>query len=559
MKAESMHVRCMLLALLCAIVGITVAPTCSDAHLHQQAHPLLSHTLFSLPPYSTHQFTTTASPLADMMQRPTILLLVASFTAPATAFTNPYPYTHTNCGIEQTITDTPQKVITMNQGATEFMLAMGLQNNIAGVDATDVSEVDPIWPRYKEAYETIPKIPKLPDTEGSYPTDEQMINQYKADFIFASWRSAFREYEPPRQNAEDTDKSKGVWSNKTGIGPCDGENSDWWTAAGVNSTYNETNLHGYSTCRSQLHAKGINTWLEPVSCEDPELRKPGTPETVYEAIMTLGSIFNVPTVAKKLIDDMKNDFKLAEETLKKSAGYSLTAVWLDCVTCCANKTVYPGEWVFVGSGGGAPQLIMQESGLTNVFADRENSWACVKLEEIVASDPDVMIVVDASFDPAMGKIDFMHNHSLFCNTRFVRNADYIRVPFSASTLGPRNGAAALDIVAAALHVITGSMELTAQSGVDFFDPEMLATRTAKLACPVDPSKVRYMKTSYTNCGVRHTLTKTPERVVVLTNYGLRPNMVESAYQEGMLQPSVHLAFLAKVVARGGKRTNRLGI
>ena len=508
-----MHVRCMLLALLCAIVGIPVAPTCSDAHLHQQAHPLLSHTLFSLPSYSTHQLTTTASPLADMMQRPTILLLVASFTAPATAFTNPYPYTHTNCGIEQTINDTPQKVITMNQGATEFMLAMGLQNNIAGTRA--VSDVDPIWPRYKEAYETIPKIPKLPDTEGSYPTDEQMINQYKADFIFASWRSAFREYEPPRQNAEDTDKSKGVWSNKTGIGPCDGENSDWWTAAGVNSTYNETNLHGYSTCRSQLHAKGINTWLEPVSCEDPELRKPGTPETVYEAITTLGSIFNVPTVAKKLIDDMKNDFKLAEETLKKSAGYSLTAVWLDCVTCCANKTVYPGEWVFVGSGGGAPQLIMQESGLTNVFADRENSWACVKLEEIVASDPDVMIVVDASFDPAMGKIDFMHNHSLFCNTRFVRNADYIRVPFSASTLGPRNGAAALDIVAAALHVITGSMELTAQSGVDFFDPEMLATRTAKLACPVDPSKVRYMKTSYTNCGVRHTLTKTPERVVTV--------------------------------------------
>ena len=157
MKAESMHVRCMLLALLCPLDGIAVAPTCSDAHLHQQAHPLLSHTLFSLPPYSTHQFTTTASPLADMMQRPTILLLVASFTAPATAFTNPYPYTHTNCGIEQTITDTPQKVITMNQGATEFMLAMGLQNNIAGTRA--VSDVDPIWPRYKEAYETIPKIP----------------------------------------------------------------------------------------------------------------------------------------------------------------------------------------------------------------------------------------------------------------------------------------------------------------------------------------------------------------------------------------------------------------
>ena len=126
------------------------------------------------------------------------------------------------------------------------------------------------------------------------------------------------------------------------------------------------------------------------------------------------------------------------------------------------------------------------------------------------------------------------------------------------------GAAALDIVAAALHVITGHMELTGgrqpnpnpapnlgpgplapsiyptlnrtptstsepsassspqpsrprpltltratsgESGVDFFDPEMLAERTANLKCPVDPSKVKYMKTSYTNCGIRNTLTR----------------------------------------------------
>jgi iron complex transport system substrate-binding protein len=81
-----------------------------------------------------------------MTQRPTMLLAMASCVALATAFSKPYPYTHKNCGIEQTISDTPQKVITMNQGATEFMLAMGLQNNIAGQRA--VSELDPIWPRY---------------------------------------------------------------------------------------------------------------------------------------------------------------------------------------------------------------------------------------------------------------------------------------------------------------------------------------------------------------------------------------------------------------------------
>ena len=83
------------------------------------------------------------------MKRLTMLLFVA-FVALATAFSNPYPYKHTNCGIEQTITDTPQKVVSMNQAATEFMLAMGLQNNIVGQRADDTLE-DPIWPRYAEA------------------------------------------------------------------------------------------------------------------------------------------------------------------------------------------------------------------------------------------------------------------------------------------------------------------------------------------------------------------------------------------------------------------------
>ena len=35
-----------------------------------------------------------------------------------------------------------------------------------------------------------------------------------------------------------------------------------------------------------------------------------------------------------------------------------------------------------------------------------------------------------------------HRRSQTGNARFVQNADYIKVPFSASSLGPRNGAAA---------------------------------------------------------------------------------------------------------------------
>ena len=55
-------------------------------------------------------------------------------------------------------------------------------------------------------------------TDG-YPTDADIVAA-DADFVFASWRSAFREKEAPREAAEDTDGSPGVWKRKHGHAKC---------------------------------------------------------------------------------------------------------------------------------------------------------------------------------------------------------------------------------------------------------------------------------------------------------------------------------------------------
>ena len=112
---------------------------------------------------------------------------------------------------------------------------------------------------------------------------------------------------------------------------------------------------------------------------------------------------------------------------------------------------------------------MTETGLTNVFADRPGSWHCVTAADIVQADPDVMIIGYYRDDPAFPKIDYLHNNSLLCKMNAVIHADYIGVPFSASTLGPRNGAATVDIAGAVIHVRTGENTINlGQSGVDFF-------------------------------------------------------------------------------------------
>jgi len=198
----------------------------------------------------------------------------------------------------------------------------------------------------------------------------------------------------------------------------------------------------------------------------------------------------VNTIAEQLISEIRNDFAIAEQTLA-SSGHQLNAVWLDCVTCCKDDDGNPTGELFVGGGTGAPNLIMEEAGLTNVFGAEDGSWVCVTVAQIMDANVDVMVVVDASWDSAISKIEYLHDHAEFCEADFVKQADYITIPFSASTLGPRNGAAAIDMVAAAVHVTTGDVMMDFQSGVKFLDPDVLKTATASLRCPLNLEDVVY--------------------------------------------------------------------
>ena len=379
----------------------------------------------------------------------------------------PYPMAYESCGVNHTVGASPSRVVTLNQGVTEFMLAMGLADKMVGTAYLD----DAIWPRYAAAYAKIPVL-----SGASYP-DEATIMAAKPDFILGSYKSAFRELSC-------TDKCRGIFNASTG--PCAGARSDYFPA-GSNAT------SSYSTCRPQLHAAGIGTWLESVSCEDSALKPAGgaTEETAYAAIRQIGAIFNVQSAAEQLVSEMRNDFAIAEQTVK-GLPRKLNAVWLDCVDCCKDEGP---NMLFVGAGDGAPNLIMQEAGLSNVFATASGSWSCVNESTVLAANPDVMIVVDASWDTAITKIEHLHNHTLFCAAPFVQHASYITIPFSASTLGPRNGAATLDMVSAALHVTTGSAMMNFESGVSFLSPALLEGKTAALRCPVKLQDVVYSNVS----------------------------------------------------------------
>jgi len=268
-------------------------------------------------------------------------------------------------------------------------------------------------------------------------------------------------------------KTKGIFSNDT-IGPC-------------------TNPGNTSTCRPQLHGKGIGTYIFQDHCVNKTLRPDKvTEDIVYEELRALAGVFNVD--AEPIINEMKVDFSKAAQMVVDNAATlvdKLRVVWLDCVGRCCKTEDGEEPQHFVGGGTGAPHLLMEEAGLTNVFEDKEGGWVCVNETDVINAAPDAIVVVDADWDTAKSKIELMFDHEEFCDMDALRGARLIKIPFSATTLGPRNGPAALDLAVASLYVRLGVPGDFTESGVGYFEASELEDITKDLKCSVDFDLVPY--------------------------------------------------------------------
>lgn len=91
-----------------------------------------------------------------------------------------FPYTLTNCGVSSTFQAPPQRAVTMNQHATELLLALGLGDRIAGSAYLD----DAVLPVYRPAYDKIKVLAE------EYPSKEVLLGA-DPDFVYGGYASAF--------------------------------------------------------------------------------------------------------------------------------------------------------------------------------------------------------------------------------------------------------------------------------------------------------------------------------------------------------------------------------
>lgn len=86
-----------------------------------------------------------------------------------------------NCGTEVSVDAPPERVVTMNQHATEVMLALGLQDRLVGTAFLD----DAVLPAYQDAYDAVPVL------ADQYPSFEKLL-EADPDFVYAGYgESAF--------------------------------------------------------------------------------------------------------------------------------------------------------------------------------------------------------------------------------------------------------------------------------------------------------------------------------------------------------------------------------
>lgn len=185
--------------------------------------------------------------------------------------------------------------------------------------------------------------------------------------------------------------------------------------------------------RATLADLGVATYVSPSACKEPAHQPERlTFELVWAEIAEVAALMGVPDAAADLVADQQAD--LAAIT-RDDRG--LTALWYSSGT----------DIPYVGAGIGAPQMLMDAVGLTNIADSIADTWSSFSWEEVAAHDPDVIVLVDAAWNSAEQKRELLSTSPATANLSAVRAERYLVVPFAATEAGVRNVPAALDLAA----------------------------------------------------------------------------------------------------------------
>lgn len=183
--------------------------------------------------------------------------------------------------------------------------------------------------------------------------------------------------------------------------------------------------------RGDLAAVGIRTYVSPAACKEAAYQpKRLTFDDIDREINQIAAIFHVDDSALLAAQH-------ATLASIQTDTRGLTALWFSSGS----------DIPYVGAGIGAPQLILDTIGVRNIAADVKDTWASYNWESVIAANPDVIVLVDASWSTKEKKIGVLEGNPATAKLDAVKNHRYLIVPFAASEAGVRTVDAASDLAA----------------------------------------------------------------------------------------------------------------
>ncbi|MCL2463809.1 MAG: ABC transporter substrate-binding protein, partial [Micrococcales bacterium] len=83
---------------------------------------------------------------------------------------------------------------------------------------------------------------------------------------------------------------------------------------------------------------------------------------------------------------------------------------------------------------------------TNVFADVHDTWSSIGWERVIAANPDVLVLVDASWNTYDSKVAYLESNPATAQLTAVKEHRFVRLPFASTEAGVRNVEAAASLV-----------------------------------------------------------------------------------------------------------------
>lgn len=202
----------------------------------------------------------------------------------------------------------------------------------------------------------------------------------------------------------------------------------WNYGLSVGTTLTPENLAKY----------GIKTLVLAESCAHVDKgEKSVSIEYTYSDLTNLGAIFGGQERAAALVDAMKSEIAAIQA---KVAGLPPKKVFLYDSGTSAPLTA---------PGLAMPDALIELAGGVNIFHDLKQTWTSVSWEQVVAADPDCIIVNDYGSPDYQQKVDYLKSSPVTKNLTAVRQNCFVNLAYGQLTPGPLNAQA----VAAIAHAL----------------------------------------------------------------------------------------------------------